>query len=501
MIPSVRQQTVYNTWTNTDSNILIQAVAGGAKTTTLMGILALCEYRTLFLAFNKSIQEEIGSRIEADPRLAHAKSMTLHSLGLSAIKYKYGRFTLNKSKNYLIIKQLQTYNRSLFAGMAWEDKAKTTLTLMEMNDVSRIYLTEDITEITTHMTSMDKFFYIHPDMDELWKEFLFIREQFTADLMIDYIDMIYVPVSQDLFIPIQPYYLMIDEAQDLNLAQHKLIDNLLGQGDIRKWVAVGDRRQSIYGFSGSHAGSFDLFKAKDNVYELPLDVCYRCPQEIINEANLIYDVIEPFKTYPGVVGTIIDYRLIKDSSMVICRNSGPLLDLYFQLLSINKKVFIKGEDILNGVIRFLRPYQYKTISQTMQKISFEILEISEIENKSEELRFKLYKLKDNLKNFILLSKHYCKPTDKVDVIIAELEHMFKTIDDSEAITLCTIHKSKGLEADVVYILNEFLIPSKFAKSLVQLEQEQNLKYVARTRAKEEMYYLNITGEKDELEEI
>jgi superfamily I DNA/RNA helicase len=41
---------------------------------------------------------------------------------------------------------------------------------------------------------------------------------------------------------------MVDEAQDLNLAKHKLIDNLLGQGDIRKWVAVGDRRQSIYGF-------------------------------------------------------------------------------------------------------------------------------------------------------------------------------------------------------------------------------------------------------------
>ena len=100
-----------------------------------------------------------------------------------------------------------------------------------------------------------------------------------------------------------------------------------------------------------------------------------------------------------------------------------------------------------------------------------------------------------------MSKHYCKPTDKVDVIIAELEYMFKTIDDSEAITLCTIHKSKGLEANVVYILNEFLIPSKFAKSSVQLEQEQNLKYVARTRAKEEMYYLNIKNDKDESEEI
>jgi DNA helicase-2/ATP-dependent DNA helicase PcrA len=501
MTPSIRQQAVYDTWQNTDANILVQAVAGGAKTTTLMGVLALCEFRTLFLAFNKSIQEEIGGRIEANPALKHAKSMTLHSLGLSAIKYKYGRFTLNKSKNYLIIKHLQTYNRGLFNGMSWEEKTKTTLTLMEMNDVSRLFLTEDITIITGFMSTMDKFFYIHPNMDDLWKEFLFIREQFTADLMIDYIDMIYIPVSQNLFIPIQPYYLMIDEAQDLNLVQHKMINNLIDQGDIKKWIAVGDRRQSIYGFSGSYASSFDLFKQKENVYELPLDVCYRCPTGIIDEANMIYDVIEPFKEYFGTVDTITDYKLIQDSSMVICRNSGPLLDLYFQLLSQNKKVFIKGEDILNGVIRFLRPYQYKTIREAHKKINFEILEIQELEVKTDELRFKLYKLKDNLKNFILLSKHYCKPNDKVGVIILELDSMFKSIDDSTAITLCTIHKSKGLEANIVYILNEFLIPSKFAKSPMQLEQERNLKYVARTRAKEELYYLNIKNEKDESEEI
>jgi hypothetical protein len=29
-----------------------------------------------------------------------------------------------KVKNYLIIKQLQTYNRSVFTGMSWEEKLK-----------------------------------------------------------------------------------------------------------------------------------------------------------------------------------------------------------------------------------------------------------------------------------------------------------------------------------------------------------------------------------------
>ena len=76
--------------------------------------------------------------------------------------------------------------------------------------------------------------------------------------------------------------------------------------------------------------------------------------------------------------------------------------------------------------------------------------------------------------------------------------MFVEISDESAVILCTIHKSKGLEAKVVYILNEFLIPSKFAKSPSQLEQEQNLKYVARTRATEELYYLNI-GKKEKEE--
>ena len=54
----------------------------------------------------------------------------------------------------------------------------------------------------------------------------------------------------------------------MNLSQHKLIDNLINQGDIQKWIAVGDRNQSIYGFSGAYSSSFDLFLDNGNVKEL-----------------------------------------------------------------------------------------------------------------------------------------------------------------------------------------------------------------------------------------
>jgi hypothetical protein len=49
-----------------------------------MGLLALCEFRTLFLAFNLSRRKKLVGRIEANPAKS-TKSMT-HSLGLSAIK-------------------------------------------------------------------------------------------------------------------------------------------------------------------------------------------------------------------------------------------------------------------------------------------------------------------------------------------------------------------------------------------------------------------------------
>jgi superfamily I DNA/RNA helicase len=58
------------------------------------------------------------------------------------------------------------------------------------------------------------------------------------------------------------------------------------------------------------------------------------------------------------------------------------------------------------------------------------------------------------------------------------------------VCLSTIHKSKGLENETVHILCPELIPSKFAVQDWELKQEENLRYVAITRAKSKLIYLN-----------
>lgn len=486
--PSKRQEVIYDTWVNEDCNILINSCAGSGKTTTLLGIVERSKHRVLYLAFNKSIQEEVDEKLK-ERGLGQGKAMTLHSLGFSAIRKSYKKVFVNNGKNFDIVKQLQKKHKKLFRYMPWKDKLRLSFTLMDMNDVSRMFYVDSYNSIMNIMATMDKNpFEVHSS-EELWGDFKILRDKtYIGDnINIDFTDMIYLPVVMKLNIPIKPYYLLIDEAQDLSIIQHEFVNLLLSQGDIKKFAAAGDKFQSIYGFSGSYASSFDLFLEKGETEELPLDISYRCSDNIIASANEIYPGMQSSGRVGGIVATVTDPKLIKDKAMVICRNTEPLIELYFELLANDRDVFIRGEEILKGIESFARPYKRNSILEAQMDMDHELL-LLRGEN-TDSGRLKHHMFKGNLKNFKLLAKHFCKPNDTVDTLLNKIKGIFINKDD--AIVLSTIHKSKGLEADIVYILNEHLIPHKFAKSPQQLEQEQNLKYVARTRAKYELYFLNL----------
>jgi DNA helicase-2/ATP-dependent DNA helicase PcrA len=488
---SKNQQVVLDTVENTEYNILIEAVAGGAKTSTLLAIVEKFKKRVLFLAFNKSIQEEISAKL-TERNLTHAKAMTIHSLGLAATRLELKNVHVNNNKNWELVATLEKQNKSFYKKLTWKEKYKINMTIMTMNDASRLYFVDELEDVFEAMEEMDKMYFVFPELEDLWKEFLQIREySYHQGGPIDFIDMVYYPVKAGIYIPVEPFYLLIDEAQDLNLCQHLFIDKLLDQGNIIRWVAVGDRNQAIYGFGGSFSSSFDKFKTKENVVELPLDICYRCPTKIIEQANQVYDVMKPFKTTSGIVETITDAEKVKDNSMVICRNSAPLFSLYFILLSHRKRVYIKGEEVLSAINRFLKPYLKRTVEGALREMQADLKEWESVKETSKDARFRYYKFRENLDIFMILIKNIRTPYKSVEDLTTDLLSIFSAGSEQDTIILSTIHKSKGLEHPVVYILNEFLIPSEYATTDRQLEQERNLKYVARTRATEELYYLNL----------
>ena len=74
-------------------------------------------------------------------------------------------------------------------------------------------------------------------------------------------------------------------------------------------------------------------------------------------------------------------------------------------------------------------------------------------------------------------------------------------ESKDKILLSTIHKSKGLEADRVFILGfHELIPSKYATTELALYGERCLQFVAVTRAKNTLIFLPYK-EKNEKTEI
>jgi superfamily I DNA/RNA helicase len=488
---SDRQRAIYDAWETTDHNLLINARAGSGKTTTILGLVKRSKYRSLFLAFNKSIQTEIQAKLDKK-KLRQGKAMTLHSLGLASIRKVRGRVNVAKGKNWDFIRTLEKEFDHVYDSLQWEERLKLNYDLMAMNDISRLYLTDDYKEIHKHLLNMDKTVEDCTELKELWEEMIILREKSyeSKTLIIDFIDMIYLPVIKNYPSAIKPYYLMIDECQDLNLCQHKLIDIIIKQS-VKKWVAVGDKNQAIYGFAGASGTSFDLFIEKGNVAMYPLDICYRCPKLIVDAANEVYEGMVPHKTYDGKVATVSGIRDIKKDSLIICRNTSPLITLFFKLIGLGIPANLKGEDLLNSIETFLKPYLAYSIPEARHVLEKKKDELTRkvSEGSVSNEGYKLYKLTENLKNFTVLADNLSDGYGTVKGLISQTKQIF--LNKMGSVELCTIHKAKGLEADVVYILNEDLIPIKFAKSKQQLTQEENLRYVARTRAKEEMYYLNL----------
>ncbi len=83
-------------------------------------------------------------------------------------------------------------------------------------------------------------------------------------------------------------YLLIDEYQDTNRAQHELIAELAGtEGEV---FAVGDSDQSIYGFRGANIGNILDFAGRfEGAREIPLEQNYRSTNSILAIANALIE--------------------------------------------------------------------------------------------------------------------------------------------------------------------------------------------------------------------
>ena len=468
--PTKQQEEIYRVIGETEDHLIINAGAGAGKTTTIVEASKLVEdKKCAFLCFNKSIATELADRLPN-----HVEAKTFHSFGYAALRSAGIRTKMNNFKLVNIIKDVLGKDFH-YAGL------KKLISLMKGSltsefDRDGIYALIDEYDIQFYDDRQERIaINAIPKILEMCKQQTHI---------IDFDDMIWLPLVLDLTIP-KYDILFVDEAQDFNESQRELIDRAVNGG---RCIIVGDPNQAIYGFRGADSNSMNMFKqrlldkiSKRNVVELPLSVSFRCPKNVVAEANRYVKDFHALENAED--GKVVEFATIataKKDDIILCRYNAPLVSAFYSMISAGQSCYILGRDMSKGLVNSV-----KKISKDMHMSSEEFWGLYQQQHDYEvekalqqERKQKAIALEDKRECIAI----FVSKAKTVGGIIAEIEKVFDGNGKGD-IMLSTVHKAKGLEADNVYVLATERMPHP--KGGVE---ENNIIYVAITRAKKNLFY-------------
>ena len=499
--PSSYQTAVFEDLTTGHGNRVVEAVAGSGKTWTLVEALkrlimqnpAATGIVALFLAFNKHIAKELQSKVEHPL----ANISTAHSFGLKVLRTIGKRFKVDPDKTKRLL-----FNRVFIYDDLSKDEVKELYRMLpalsKLVSLGKGHIIRTPFELKSiWKLYCDKFDITIPN--KLTRDFESVLiETYKACIedtsLIDFDDMIFMPLFLNLSVPTYPF-VFIDEAQDLNPAQQELV-RLTGIGG--RIIAVGDRAQAIYGFTGADTNSIPNLIATLDATVLPLSICYRCGSDIVAEAQTIVPHIEATDgAAKGEISTIQVEDFVdsaKDGDMGICRVTAPLVQHCLDFIRRGRKAVIIGRDIardLQSLIKSLTDSESMSIPDFCELLSVWVEAQTEKLSRSWSSTAALIAVNDKFETLVALSDN----CHNVRELIARIDSIFSD-EESSGITLSTIHRAKGLEADNVYILRPDFLPHPLAEKDWQLEQEENLRYVAITRAKNNLVYVEGDAQKE-----
>lgn len=494
--PSPQQQVALDFVTSGRGNAILVAVAGSGKTTTLVWICQKLQGSVAFAAYNKKIADEITTRLsQSGVDTRRVRSGTFHSFGFAAWRRVAPNVKVDGDKISKLMEAREIPEE-------YREFTKELVSLAKQRAVGILSRTEDPNawrEIVDHFEMEDKLAGDGLSLEGIDSmvetgiryAITILQDSIAQDgEVIDFDDMIYAPLIHNVRMW-QNDWVLIDEAQDTNPARRALARKMLKPGG--RLIAVGDPRQAIYGFTGADSDSLDLIRDEFSCRDLPLTVTYRCPKSIVALARNWVSHIEAHDSAPD--GNVRNIDLedfakedLQPTDAILCRNTAPLVEMAFQLIRRRVACHVEGREIGAGLLALANKWKSARTIGTLRKRLREYLdkEVERLMAKGAEA--KAAALTDRVDTLNVLMDGL--PDDeKVDRLREVINGMFRDTNGghSQTVTLSTVHKSKGREWDRVYLLgrNRYM-PSPFARQVWQMEQEDNLIYVAITRAKREL---------------
>ncbi len=245
-----QQEAAYEAIANVNSgNVVIEAVPGSGKTTTLIGGLQRLGYCSVaFCAFSKPISVEITNKVDAirESLKANVQVGTVHSFGSSALRRVYPRTKVPKEKTKIDqMMEVVVHGRTNEVGVplelrnfvrkAYQFSRQWGVGIVEnfrFNSVETWYALIDHFDLEETLIPGEN---IPENLDELikqsvqWTVYCLKLGIKLADKMIDFEDMIWLPIFLNIKMP-QFDVILVDECQDINITKRILIKKMMRVG-------------------------------------------------------------------------------------------------------------------------------------------------------------------------------------------------------------------------------------------------------------------------------
>ena len=495
--------------TNLKGPLAIIAGAGSGKTRTISHRIAYgiatgeyAEGRVLALTYTNRAAAELRSRL----RLLGAPGVqvrTFHAAALAQLQFFWPQLTESMAPK-LVTQKASMVNEVL------DDMS------IRVSDQERLALQAEVEYLRYAMLEIDQYESLERPRLALnaarFVDFFKRYEQFKQQKrIVDWEDAILLTCgllrneTRMLSHVQQQYrYFTVDEYQDISPLQQSLLETWLGERD--ELCVVGDPRQTIYSFAGATSGYLTGFMNRfPDASVIELDRNYRSSLEIVELANKIapdlpLQAVRQISSRPKVMSfsspsaestaVAAEIQLLSQtrplsSIAVLARTNSQLIPIEKELqrLGIESQLrgsgrFFRRPDVMqaNAAIRALRTME------TKEPLFVEVSKIlSALGWSSQPKKTEGW---EALNWFVEVLDELGTPT--LDEYLRELDDWERSGHEPqrEAVTLATIHGTKGLEWESVFLVgvNQGIFPIGYAQSDAEKAEERRLFYVAVTRA-------------------
>lgn len=501
--PTEEQIAIDNAIATTTHDIVIDALAGSGKTTSLLSALQrISAPSVLMTAFNKRIAdtltEKVGSLNRPSNQVVHVR--TFHALGFGIMKHHFphlrGAGSVEAKATEDLINQADQH-----APFRLRSIATRFLRVVKEHIVTRQPL---IDELIAHGHRFSCFADRKGQLSD--REIEQVADlayagyvagiKFRDRQTIDFCDQIWGPIVLDLAPQSRYLAVIVDEMQDISSLQLALIKRLLVPGKGRL-IGVGDRNQAIYGWRGAEPDVvWKEFEGR-NAKTFPLTTCFRCPASVIHEARDLVPTIRARENAPEgsvtmmasaeALAKIKGAALSQANTFVLSRNNATLF-------SFAMRAWSKGVEFqLNAAREILDPL-FATLAALntfgSREAFMDSLILWHTKETARAQKANATEWAERIEEqYAMLSAAvaYTEPSN-----IERLIRDMLSDDRRTTVLFSSVHKVKGLEADHVFLLRDSFARYQKRRSDDQEappQEELNLEYVAITRAKKSLTWI------------